>query len=92
MRALRAFIAFALLLAAPASPAPTHALLPLRSLRLDETGVGYFERSGTLEAQVATSLPVSAGHLDDALASLVVLNAGAGDRHDAVREALLPEE
>jgi hypothetical protein len=40
--------------------------------------VGYFERSGTLGTHAATSLPVPPGHLDDALASLVVLRGGAG--------------
>jgi hypothetical protein len=59
-----------------ATPAPD--ILPLRSLRLYETGVGYFERSGGLGGPVAASLPVPAGQLDDALASLVVLSAGAG--------------
>ena len=47
-------------------------VLPLRTLRLYETGVGYFERSGTLAGDRA-SLPVPAGHLDDALKTLVVL-------------------
>ncbi len=51
-------------------------ILPLRSLRLYETGVGYFERSGALGGK-ASALPVPAGHLDDALKSLVVLNGGA---------------
>jgi hypothetical protein len=62
---------------APLAP-PSPDILPLRTLRLYETGVGYFERSGTLGARATTSLPVPAGHLDDAIASLVVLNAGAG--------------
>ena len=52
--------------------------LPLRTLRLYETGVGYFERSGTIGEKTITSLPVPAGHLDDALKSLVVLNGGGG--------------
>jgi hypothetical protein len=52
--------------------------LPLRTLRLYETGVGYFERSGTIGDKTVTSLPVPAGHLDDALKSLVVLNGGGG--------------
>jgi len=63
---------------APADQAATRSILPLRSLRLYETGVGYFERSGALDGHAAASLPVPAGHLDDALASLVVLNGGAG--------------
>ena len=48
-------------------------ILPLRSVRLYETGIGYFERAGTLGSR-ATVLPVPAGHLDDALKSLVVLS------------------
>ncbi|MBK7582684.1 MAG: hypothetical protein IPI67_21115 [Myxococcales bacterium] len=55
--------------AAPAS------VLPLRSLKLYETGVGYFERSGRLSQGELTTLPVPTGHLDDALKTLVV----AGD-------------
>ena len=51
---------------------PAGAILPLRTLRLYETGVGYFERSGDLVGDRA-SLPVPAGHLDDALKTLVVL-------------------
>ena len=60
------------------APIPAPAVLPLRVLRLYETGVGYFERSGAVAGDVATSLPVPAGHLDDALASLVVLRSGSG--------------
>jgi len=46
--------------------------LPLRRVRLYETGVGYFERTGALQGK-PTALPVPAGHLDDALKTLVVL-------------------
>jgi hypothetical protein len=52
----------------PALAAP----LPLTRVRFYETGVGYFERSGAVPAG-ETSLPVPAGHLDDALKTLVVL-------------------
>jgi hypothetical protein len=58
------------------STLPTTPVLPLRTLRLYETGVGYFERSGTLTVSRGMSLPVPAGHLDDALKTLVVLDAG----------------
>ena len=63
------------------SPSTTTAvspILPLRTLRLYETGVGYFERSGTVGTP--TSLPVPAGHLDDALETLVVLGEGGKSR------------
>ena len=55
-----------------ATPLSSSPILPLRTLRLYETGVGYFERSGELAGDRA-SLPVPAGHLDDALKTLVVL-------------------
>jgi len=55
---------------------PSAPILPLRTLRLYETGVGYFERSGTLASSASVSLPVPAGHLDDALKTLVVLDPG----------------
>ena len=69
--------------AAPEAASPQKAKghsepLPLHTLRLYETGVGYFERSGTIGDKAITSLPVPAGHLDDALKSLVVLNSGGG--------------
>lgn len=48
------------------------ATMPLRKVRLYETGVAYFERQGSMAEGVA--LPVPAGHLDDALKTLVVLS------------------
>lgn len=67
-----------------AEPAP---ILPLKRLRLYESGVGYFERSGVADARTDTSLPVPAGHLDDALKTLVVLKNGADDRMHGVEFA-----
>jgi hypothetical protein len=46
-------------------------LLPLKRVRFYETGVAYFERSGSVGDHVVT-LPVPASHLDDALKTLVV--------------------
>ena len=63
---------------ATAGPVQAPSILPLRSLRLYEAGVGYFERAGTVGASAITTLPVPSGHLDDALNSLVILNGGAG--------------
>jgi hypothetical protein len=63
--------ALALLAAAPARGADK--TLPLKKVRLYETGVGYFERSGSLGGKSAT-LPVPASHIDDALKTLVVLS------------------
>lgn len=64
----------------PGKPGQTGTILPLKTLRLYETGVGYFERSGSVEGKATTSLPVPAGHLDDALKTLVVLNGGGGGK------------
>lgn len=52
-------------------PGNSLSILPLRSLRLYETGIGYFERSGTVSGD-DTGLPLPAGHLDDALKTLVI--------------------
>jgi hypothetical protein len=76
---LAALFALASSACASATPPPkAAAVVPLRALRLYETGVGYFERSGAVSPGEASSLPVPAGHLDDALKSLVILNGGAG--------------
>lgn len=48
-------------------------VLPLERVRLYASGVGYFERAGTVD-DTSGALPVPAGHLDDALKSLVVFN------------------
>ncbi len=60
------------------APTTADAVLPLRTVRLYETGVGYFERAGTLAAGGGVALPVPSSHIDDALKSLVVLDGGAG--------------
>lgn len=78
-------LAFGALGALPACHAPlrapssTAAILPLKSVRLYETGVGYFERAGSVGSR-DTVLPVPAGHLDDALKTLVVLSQSKGTR------------
>ena len=53
---------------------PRNPVVPLKVLRLYETGMAYFERSGAL-SDTAT-LPIPTSHLDDALKSLVVLSPG----------------
>lgn len=50
-------------------------VLPLRTVRLYETGVGYFERAGTISGHT-DSLPVPASHVDDALKTLLVMTDG----------------
>lgn len=64
--------------------AQTKTTLPLRKIRLRETGLGSFERTGPLSKGVA-GLLVPTAHLDDAMETLVVLDAdgestGARDR------------
>jgi len=63
---------------------PAKDVLPLKTLRLYESGVGYFERSGELSASSSMSLPVPAGHLDDALKTLVVLSKNGQSSVQAV--------
>lgn len=69
---------------APPPPRPT-AILPLKTLRLYETGVGYFERAGNVQATGDMALPIPSAHLDDALKTLVVLGAKGTVRVDGVQ-------
>ena len=73
-------------LAPPAEASPRRSanrdVLPLTRVRLYETGIGYFERSGRISA--STRLPIPAAQLDDVLKSLVILD-GAGSRLEGVR-------
>jgi hypothetical protein len=67
----------------PTNPA-AGSVLPLRTLRLYETGVGYFERTGKVPSRTDAGLPVPAGHLDDALKTLVVLSPDGKTRVDGI--------
>jgi len=58
---------------AAAQPSAGKAPLPLKTVRLYESGVGYFERSGKIGRDSGLALPVPVSHLDDALKTLVVL-------------------
>lgn len=67
----------------PAATATSVSTLPVRSVRLYETGIGYFERAGRLTPGSDTiSLP--AAKVDDALKTLVVLSDGAKVRVSSV--------
>ncbi len=71
-----AALGICLLPACSQAPAKTpSSVLPLDHIRLYETGVGYFERSGRLGAGAEVNLPVPAAHVDDALKTLVVVGA-----------------
>ena len=67
-----------------APPESAASILPLRTVRLYETGVGYFERTGNVSAASGTSLPVPAAHLDDALKTLVVHGQGGESTIDGL--------
>lgn len=69
-------LGFAACQAAPPRPAAgADSVLPLRSVRLYENGVGYFEREGML-GEHGAALGVPASHVDDALKTMLVLSRG----------------
>ena len=68
--------ALSLLGGCAASQTDTQRILPLKRLRLYETGVGYFERTGVIASGATAMLPVPAGHVDDALKTLTVSAPG----------------
>ena len=77
MAKLRSWAFAATLVATTSLPArAADTPLPLKKVRLYETGVGYFERTGLLGGK-SVALPVPTGHLDDALKTLVVLSEGS---------------
>ena len=77
-----------LLLALPSlAQTNTDAPLPLARVRLYETGVGYFERTGVVPGGDRSALPVPAGHLDDALKTLVVMSEDGGTEIDGIEFA-----
>jgi len=73
-RSIAALVVGVVLACTSLAPAQTQNTLPLTKVRLYETGVGYFERTGPLPTG-GTGLPVPVGHLDDALKTLVILDA-----------------
>ncbi len=77
----------ALSLALPALSAPTapesraggpSADLPIHRVTLYTSGVGYFERSGTVDGDAAQTLLFPVGQINDVLKSLVLLDGGGG--------------
>lgn len=70
-------LTFCLVAGQASAQSPSTNTLPLKRVRLYETGVGYFERTGRVDGRRGSvALPVPAGHLDDALKTVVVLSAG----------------
>ena len=67
--------------AAPSPVPPREAELPVTKVVLFSSGVGYFERRGTVTGDSLVSLPFGADEVNDALKSLVVNNgSGQGDQ------------
>ncbi len=64
----------------------TEAGLPLTTVKLYTSGVGYFERSGFVEGAQSVTIPATVGHLNDVLKSLVVQDP-QGDRAALVEYA-----
>jgi hypothetical protein len=87
MRPTTTLVAATLGLAAHAAHAAEPPPLPLKRVRLYEAGVGYFERAGALRRDQPLALPVPAGHLDDALKTLVVLTTDAETRVSGIEFA-----
>ncbi|HEV8551080.1 MAG TPA: hypothetical protein VGQ57_18660, partial [Polyangiaceae bacterium] len=85
MARLCPWLSGALVLALSASAAAAKNM-PLTRVRLYETGVAYFERSGKI-GDNAVSLPVPASHLDDALKTLVVYSKAGATRVGGVEFA-----
>ena len=50
--------------------------LQLRSVTLNRSGVGYFERTGRIDGGDSVTMPLDLSHLNDVLRSLVVLDPG----------------
>lgn len=74
-----------LLLTLCAPPGSTGtAALPLARLRLYETGVAYFERRGRVSSRGDLTLPIPTSHLDDALKTLVVLDANGSAKVEGI--------
>ncbi len=69
---------------AAAALAATPDLLPIRTITLYRSGVGYFERSGLVSADTEVSLRFHTDQINDILKSMVVLLDPAKGRLDAI--------
>lgn len=72
--------------AEPSVRAATEAQLPLTTVKLYTSGVGYFERSGQIEGAQSVTLPATPAQLNDILKSLLVQD-GQGSRAPVVEYA-----
>ncbi len=62
----------------PPTVEPPEASLPLTAVKLYTSGVGYFERTGSIDGMGTVTIPVTAAQLNDVLKSLVVQDSQGG--------------
>ncbi|MGO9641627.1 MAG: carboxypeptidase regulatory-like domain-containing protein [Candidatus Acidiferrales bacterium] len=63
---------------APAASSPSSTSLPVKRVVLYKSGVGYFEHLGRVRGDEQVHIDFTSAQLDDALASLTVLDLGGG--------------
>ena len=71
-------------------PQTAPAALPVTGVTLYTSGVGYFERGGQIEGDVAQTLLFPVGQINDVLKSLVLLDGGGGTIRPVTYGALDP--
>ena len=76
----------------PAAPAqtPAPAALPVTGVTLYTSGVGYFERGGSVDGEASQTLLFPVGEVNDVLKSLVLLDGGGGTIRPVTYGALDP--
>ncbi|MBI5017038.1 MAG: hypothetical protein HZB55_16325 [Deltaproteobacteria bacterium] len=72
----------------PAGAPPTSTDLPVRSVALFSSGVGYFEHAGAVVGDGAAELQFRSGQINDVLKSLVLQDLGGG----TVRAVVYPSQ
>lgn len=75
---------------AQTTPAAAPAALPVTAVTLYTSGVGYFERGGQVDGDVAQTLLFPVGQINDVLKSLVLLDGGGGTIRPVTYGALDP--
>lgn len=82
-----------LTLSAPAlAQSSSTATLPITRVTLYTSGVGYFERSGTVDGDQSQTLLFPVGQVNDVLKSLVLLDTGGGQIEPVTYTAQDPVE
>ena len=83
MRLLRSFFLLVALsvtpeLVAQPTPQPARTVVPVNTVMLFSSGVGYFEHAGTVQGDGSTELRFRAAQINDILKSLVVQDQNGG--------------